>query len=312
MKLIRAVAPYAYSGGDNFKNYVFRAWQKAGGAVASSHYPPRFLHHFAFRHELPRLLPLKKQEARLRFVQPYSLGFDTWPDHARYEIVPMIWDCWPKEFERICHWLAKHHVQTAIVTASQTAERIRQRFPSMHVLFLPEGIDTSLYEEGGLLAERRIHLLEIGSVVRSWYKKRYPTDYARLCVMPKDCDLSSNVGFRKVLQDTRLTVIFPRCMSQPEEAGDVETLTQRYWEAMLSRMVMVGHAPKELVDLVGYNPVIELNQDHPTEQIEDILHHINDYQALVDKNRQTALTMGDWTMRMKRLRQFLTESGYQL
>lgn len=312
MKTIRAVAPYAYSGGDNFKNYAFRAWQKAGGAVAPVHYPPRFLHHFAFRHELPRLLPLKKQEARLRFVQPYSLGFDTWPDHARYEIVPMIWDCWPKEFERTCHWLAKHHVRTVIVTASQTAERIRWRFPNLHVLFLPEGIDTSLYGAGRSLADRRINLLEIGSVVRSWYKKRYPTDYERLCLMPEDSDLSSNDGFRRVLQDVKVTVMFPRCMTQTEEAGDVETLTQRYWEAMLSRVVMVGHAPSELVELVGYNPVIELNGERPTEQIKDILHRINDYQTLVDRNRQAALAMGDWSKRMKRLKQFLLECGYQL
>lgn len=152
---------YAYSGVDNFKNYVFRAWQKAGGAVASSHYPPRFLHHFAFHHELPRLFPQNKQEARLRFVQPYSLGFDTWPDHARYEIVPMIWDCWPREFDRTCTWLAKHQVRTAIVTASQTAERLLRHFPSMHVLFLPEATDTSLYGEGRPLAERRVSLLEI-------------------------------------------------------------------------------------------------------------------------------------------------------
>lgn len=130
--------------------------------------------------------------------------------------------------------------------------------------------------------------------------------------MPEDSDLSSNVGFRKVLQDTKLTVIFPRCMSQPEEAGDVETLTQRYWEAMLSRMVMVGHAPGELVELVGYNPVIELDCERPTGQIEDILCHIDDYQALVDRNRQTALAMGGWSKRMKCLRQFLMECGYQL
>lgn len=38
---------------------------------------------------------------------------------------------------------------------------------------------------------------------------------------------------------------------QPEIAGDIETLTQRYWECMFSRMVMVGHAPQELLTLSG-------------------------------------------------------------
>ena len=30
-------------------------------------------------------------------------------------------------------------------------------------------------------------------------------------------------------------------MTQPEMAGDIETLTQRYRECMFSRMVMAGH-----------------------------------------------------------------------
>ena len=49
----------------------------------------------------------------------------------------------------------------------------------------------------------------------------------------------------------------------------------------------------------GYNPVIEIDKEHANEQILDILAHIEDYQALVDKNRETALRMGDWTLRMR-------------
>ena len=52
---------------------------------------------------------------------------------------------------------------------------------------------------------------------------------------------------------------------KPELAGDIETLTQRYWECMLSRIVMLGHAPQELIDLIGYNPVIEIDKEHVKE-----------------------------------------------
>ena len=82
--------------------------------------------------------------------------------------------------------------------------------------------------------------------------------------------------------------------------GDIETLTQRYWECMFSRMVMVGHAPQELVDFIGYNPIIELRDDISAEAlIRDVLEHVEDYQALVDKNRETAARNGSWNMRMK-------------
>ena len=92
----------------------------------------------------------------------------------------------------------------------------------------------------------------------------------------------------------------PRSITQPEIAGDIETLAQRYWECMFSRIVMVGHAPQELVDFIGYNPVIELREDISAEAlILDVLKHIEDYQSLVDKNRETAERLGSWDVRMK-------------
>lgn len=97
-------------------------------------------------------------------------------------------------------------------------------------------------------------------------------------------------------------------MTQPEMAGDIETLTQRYWECMFSRMVMVGHAPQELVDFIGYNPVIELREDIFAEAlIREVMEHVNDYQELVDKNRETAERLGSWDVRMECLMEELRE-----
>ena len=71
---------------------------------------------------------------------------------------------------------------------------------------------------------------------------------------------------------------------------------------------MVGHAPQELVDFIGYNPVIELREDISAEDlIRDVLEHIDDYQELVDKNRETAERLGSWDVRMKWLMEELRE-----
>ena len=106
----------------------------------------------------------------------------------------------------------------------------------------------------------------------------------------------------------KVTITLPRSMTQPEVAGDIETLTQRYWECMFSRMVMVGHAPQELIDFIGYNPVIELSDKiSPEELIANVIEHIEDYQSLVDKKRETAEKLGSWDVRMKWLMGELTE-----
>ena len=77
---------------------------------------------------------------------------------------------------------------------------------------------------------------------------------------------------------------------------------------------MVGHAPKELVDLVGYNPVIEMDREHDLEQIMGLLADISNpiYQELVDRNRENALQMGSWDIRMKQVMEWLRGLGYEV
>ena len=79
---------------------------------------------------------------------------------------------------------------------------------------------------------------------------------------------------------------------------------------MLSRIVIVGRAPKELVNLIGYNPVIEIEREQQTEKIVEILDNIGHYQSLVDKSRKTAIDMGGWDLRIKEIQRFLLNKGY--
>ena len=91
----------------------------------------------------------------------------------------------------------------------------------------------------------------------------------------------------------------------------METLTQRYWECMLSGTLIVGHAPKELVDLLGYNPVIELETDEDIgSRLSQILDNISSYQELADKNLAVARENASWDTRMTRLLPQLRQLGY--
>ena len=308
-KHIRAVAPFVHPNSINFKTAPYEAWVKVGGQVARAHYPVRALHGLAYRFELPSLF-MSNREARLRFVEPVSLRFDTFPDYALHEVVPMVWDCWPCYFEEMCRWMEKHHVRTAIFTSSQTAERMRERFPEMNILCITEGIDTSLYKEGKSLTERTIDLLEFGRSNERVFKSALPSTVNHVCTRQGGRFIYTNEQLFAAMDDARITLCLPRCDTQPELAGDIETLTQRYWEAMLSRMVIVGRAPRELTDLLGYNPVITLDANDANSQIQDILDHIEDYQELMDKNRETALRMADWTLRMKQVKDWLAMLGY--
>lgn len=305
-KTLKAVAPYQHPGFLNFKMAPYQAWKQNGGMVTGEHYPPRFLHGAAYRWEMPTVWKSKK-EARLRLVEPVSLSFDTFPDYARYEVVPMFWDCWPCYFEKTRDWLVRHRVKTTIFSSRQTAERMREALPNINIIWCAEAVDDSVYDKGKLLKDREIDLLEFGrsndriinaeKLEQVWIGEN---SLNHVCTKQHGKFIYTNEQLYQAMGDAKVTIALPRSMTQPEMAGDIETLTQRYWECMFSRMVMVGHAPQELVDFIGYNPIIELRDDISAEAlIRDVLEHIDDYQELVDKNRETAERLGSWDVRMK-------------
>lgn len=353
MKTVKAVAPYIYEGGINFKHKPYEAWVKLGGQVASAHYPPRWLHGLAFRYEIPewvqkgssRFASLSKfkslcwnrffncqflrscwcsgeqarssivnshNEARLRFVQPWTIEFDTFPDYALYEVIPFFWDVWPENFEKTFAWLKKHNTKTAIFTSSQVAEMVRARFPEMNVLAVTEGIDVENYSAGKQLKDREIDFLEYGREIDHIVKYSVTDKINYVRGKRNGKPVFSQQELVENLANSRVVAAYTKKWTNPGQAGDIDTLTQRYWECMLSGCILIGHAPKELVDLIGYNPVIEVDREKPNEQLMNILANITDYQELADKNRTSAIKYGDWKYSMQRVMKFLQEKGYTL
>lgn len=246
------------------------------------------------------------------FVEPISITFDTFPYYTTHEIIPMIWDCWPCYYDKMEAWLKRHRVRTAIFTSSQEMAEMQRRVPGLNVFFCQEAVDTSLFDGGKPLHERSIDLLEFGrSNEKVLCKGSLPTSINHVCTKQGDVFIYDNERLRQAMGDAKITICLPKTLTHPEIAEGIETLTQRYWEAMLSRMVIVGHAPQELIDLIGYNPVIEIKKESQ-KQILNILNHIDDYQNLVNKNRKTALKYGDWNQRIKDIHIYLEKQGYTI
>lgn len=313
MKKVVAVAPYEVEERPKFKIYPYKAWQAIGGNVTASHYPNRIFHGLVYRIKLPKIKE-NKRIAQLRFVQPVSINFDTFPEYMTNEIIPFVWDCWPGVFDMTCLWFMRYNVKTAVFTSSQTAELMKKRFPQMKILYVPEGIDVSVYRAGKCLKERNIDALEYGRKIDKVIDIKPSTQYSyyNLRGEKKGKLTHSQDQLVNILADSKIVFAFPQSMTNPEIAGNIETLTQRYWEGMLSRAVLIGHAPKELVDLIGYNPVIEINLNDPDKQIIDILKHIEDFQPLVDRNYATALKFGDWKYSMSIVQDWLISIGYKI
>jgi len=308
-KIIKAIPPFIYKGVSNFKYYPFEAWRELGGNTEDGFYPPKCFHSLIYKLRLPSWFKSNKK-ARLRFVSGYSILFDTFPDYAFYEIVPLVWDCWPKQVEGVASFFKKHQVRTAIFTSSQTADIFRAMFPQMNILAITEGIKVDLYLKGKSLSDRKIDILEVGRKDGNFFKTPLPESTNHVKTGNFDRTFQTDNEFRKALADTKVTITVPRCDVDKKVAGNIETLTQRYWECMLSRIVMVGRAPKELIDLIGYNPVVDWDGHDATPLVTDILENIGEYQDLVDRNYETARKMASWDIRVRQIMEYLKQLNY--
>jgi hypothetical protein len=312
LKNIKALSPYIYPNQLNFKDKAFNAWRKQFSNAVVEGWYPKLLHGVLFRRDLfPTFCHFG--DARLIFVQPFSLYFDASISVLTHEVVPFIWDCWPCFYNMMEKWLIRHNVKTAIFTSRQEMEAMKQRCPHIDMIWCPEGIDTSRYTAGKPLTERTIDLLEFGRSNEKIIPAGAFEGIRHIATKVGDSFIYNDKQLYEAMGDAKVTICLPRSITHPEEAGGIETLTQRYWECMLSRIVMVGHAPKELVDLIGYNPCVEISSDSSDvkRQISDIIEHIEDYQVLVDKNRVVALQYGDWKNRMCQVMDFLESKGYK-
>lgn len=239
-----------------------------------------------------------------------SLLYDSWP-YFHFEIIPMLWDCWPDTFDKLIQSLKTLKVKEAFFTQSAVANMVSEVL-GIKTHWIPEGIDTSDYQKGESLSKRSIVLYELGRQHPQYHKiimkllSDDPILSYRSNTYNSDGELqklafSSAQDLIDSLPDIQITVSFPKSLTHPETSGGIETLTQRYWESMLTRSLIVGHCPNELLQVLGYNPVIEVDWEKPEAQLRTIISNIQKYQHLVDKNYQSALSHASWTNRIKQI-----------
>ena len=309
-KTVKAIRPYNQRTGSNFKTLLYNAWQNSTGKTKQSLYPPTVFHGIAHRIQIPTYI-FNKNEALLRFVEAFTINFDCWPHYCWCETIPFIWDCWPSLYDRTEQWLKKHKVKTAIFTSTISAAEMQRRCPDMNILRVTEGINVTSYSAGKPLAERNVDFLEYGSKQRNLFSKPIEgiNHVNSTSIITQMMTWETLV---ETMADAKVTLALPRCDVDPVGTEGLETLTQRFWEGMLSRSVLVGRAPKELIELIGYNPVIDLDRNNAETQIKNIIDNIEKYQTLVDRNRETALKMAPWDIRIKKIMSWLTDLGYKI
>lgn len=267
----------------------------------------------------------KKKKALIVTANGMTIADNFFPYYFNYELIPMLWDVWPSTWLQMQRDFQRFRVKTVLVTVHSVANMINEEMPGVKALWVPEGITTSHYKRGDELEKRPYDVLEMGRQMKTYHQvltemeQEGTLDKWTTSKINPDGTLNQgllvfpdNETLYKELPKYRIMVCFPQCDTNPFRGGQVETLTQRYWEAMLSGCLIIGRAPQELIDLIGYNPVINVDWNAPQKQLSEILDNISSYQYIANKNYETAMRHAPWQQRMDEIKTFLANCGYEI
>jgi hypothetical protein len=216
-----------------------------------------------------------------------------------------LFDAWPSKHGEIVDFVESWGIQYAFVSSSQAAERLAKLSDRCTFIWVPEGIDPARYQSRSPL-ERDIDVLQLGRKHDSYHSIIEPAlrraGRSYLYEKSKGTIIFPTRGeFVDGLARSRVSVCVPSSITHPERAGDIETMTVRYLQSMVSRCLVVGHAPAEMIELFGYNPVVEIDPVSPDEQLVEILDRYEEWMPLVEKNFQAVTAAHTWDHRWQRM-----------
>lgn len=274
------------------------------------------------RSNLLKIIGKRKKRNQIIIAARGEDFFNTTFPYYNYEIIPMLWDVWPNTWNNLFSQLQKLNVNICFVTVRQIAQKIEKEL-GIKCYWIPEGIDISDYSSGDSLANREIDVYELGrqhpiyhnnilnlierNIIKSYRGNTYTSSGVLTALA-----FPSAESLIKGLTQTKIVICFPQTDTHPQHAGGLETLTQRYWEAMLSRCLILGRSPKELIDFIGYDPVINIDWNEPELQIQKIIANISNYQELVDKNYNIAQEKAAWDHRIDLMKKILISNNYSI
>ena len=216
-----------------------------------------------------------------------------------------LFDAWPARHGEIRSFVETWGIQYAFISSSQGAERLTKLSDRCTFMWVPEGVDPSGYQQRSFL-EKDIDVLQLGRKYDSYHARIAPElESARASYFYEKekggIIFPTREEFVAGLARSKISICFPSSMTHPQRAGDIETMTTRYLQSMASNCLVLGHAPREMVELFGYNPVVEVDDGDPAGQILEILRDYESYLPLIEKNFGSVSSAHTWAHRWTRM-----------
>lgn len=242
--------------------------------------------------EYVTIFPYYLFKSRLKVIYQ----FDTWArDHAVHE-----------------NAFRSFRINLAFFSIREAADHFHSlNLPHFSAYWIPEAVDGQAFRSVDH-REKSIDILQYGRTWTWWHDQ--VVDFCRTrriaygypTTPPPDTKkfFKDRHALTEALARAKIVICAPRNVTHPE-TGDLSTVTTRYFEGMVSKCLLLGHAPRDLIRLFGYNPVIEIDRQRPREQLAHLLDHYEEYLPLIERNHAEALARHQWKHRIAEMAQIM-------
>ncbi len=210
-----------------------------------------------------------------------------------------MFDAWPCHHDTIILFLLKNKIDHLFLTSLQATATLKKQLTNTNVHWIPEAIDPDGYLYSDI---KTIDVLSFGRKYDRYHNLILPffEKNNKVYLFEKikgEVIFEKRSDFINALGNSKISICFPSNITHPDRAGDIEIMTMRYLQSIVSKCLIIGKAPEEMIQLFGYNPVIEINWNDPVNQLENILNDFEDYKYLIEKNYTTVINNHTWMHR---------------
>jgi len=210
-----------------------------------------------------------------------------------------MFDAWPCHHNSIVSFILAYKINYLFVNSHQVTLTLQKLLSNTKIHWIPEAIDPDSYVYS---ENKTIDVLSFGRKYDRYHEVIHPylTSNNRIYLFEKvkgEVIFKKRSDFIEALGNSRISICFPSNITHPERSGDIEVMTIRYLQSIVSKCLVIGKAPDEMIQLFGYNPVIEINWDNPVDQLDAILTNFDQYKILIEKNYETVINNHTWLHR---------------
>lgn len=242
----------------------------------------------------------------------YSKIFLQYSFKANFKVLYMF-DPWPTVNRLNENALRSYKINIAFISAKDAVEYFNSlNIAGFKAYWIPEAVNSDSYKYY-TFSDKSIDIIQYG---RQWdwlhnkiepFCKEKNITYA----YPNDKNfIKSQFKTRNLLVEalakSKIAVCVPRNITHSDQVGNLTTLTTRYFECMSSKCLIWGKAPQELIELFGYNPVIEIDLNKPEEQLFDLIDNYKAYIPLIEKNYRNVIQNHQWKNRIEDMLEILS------